>query len=593
MADTAGDRSELLLLSGNQAIARGAWEAGARFGSGYPGTPSSEILPALGELGGCYVEWSVNEKVALEAGIGASIAGARVLVTMKHVGLNVAADPLFTLVYTGVEGGMVIVTADDPSMRSSQNEQDNRQYARAAKAPMLEPADSAEAREMTRLGFELSERFDTPVLLRPVTRVCHSDTLVQVGEREEVELRGDLEPNPRKYVMIPAWAQIRRSDMAERMRAMVAFAEESDLNFEIEGDRSVGIIASGTPFQYAREVMPDASFLKLGMVWPLPPEKIRAFAESVDTLYVIEELDPFLTREIMAMGVQVEPVDESFREGELTPARVREILTGKPAPTIAVDEDLPPRPPVLCAGCPHRAVYSLLSKLKVYVNGDIGCYTLGALPPLNALHTCVCMGAGVSQAHGIQKVRGHEAKVVAVIGDSTFVHSGITGLVNIAYNSGVSTVVILDNGTTAMTGGQVHPGVGETLSGMPGGQLDFEALCRAIGIEDVVTVDPYDMAATEAALKAAIATPTPSVVIARRECVLMVRDRQPAPSFDLDTCIRCGRCIQLGCPALSALDDGEKRPRPLIDEDMCTGCNQCVQVCPVGALKAASDGDEA
>ncbi len=593
MADTAGDRSELLLLSGNQAIARGAWEAGARFGSGYPGTPSSEILPALGELGGCYVEWSVNEKVALEAGIGASIAGARVLVTMKHVGLNVAADPLFTLVYTGVEGGMVIVTADDPSMRSSQNEQDNRQYARAAKAPMLEPADSAEAREMTRLGFELSERFDTPVLLRPVTRVCHSDTLVQVGEREEVELRGDLEPNPRKYVMIPAWAQIRRSDMAERMRAMVAFAEESDLNFEIEGDRSVGIIASGTPFQYAREVMPDASFLKLGMVWPLPPEKIRAFAESVDTLYVIEELDPFLTREIMAMGVQVEPVDESFREGELTPARVREILTGEPAPKIAVDEDLPPRPPVLCAGCPHRAVYSLLSKLKVYVNGDIGCYTLGALPPLNALHTCVCMGAGVSQAHGIQKVRGHEAKVVAVIGDSTFVHSGITGLVNIAYNSGVSTVVILDNGTTAMTGGQVHPGVGETLSGMPGGQLDFEALCRAIGIEDVVTVDPYDMAATEAALKAAIATPTPSVVIARRECVLMVRDRQPAPSFDLDTCIRCGRCIQLGCPALSALDDGEKRPRPLIDEDMCTGCNQCVQVCPVGALKAASDGDEA
>lgn len=589
---TVENRDNTLLLSGNEAIARGAWEAGARFGGGYPGTPSSEILPALGELGKCYVEWAPNEKVALEVGIGASLAGARVLVTMKHVGLNVAADPLFTLAYTGVEGGLVIVTADDPAMRSSQNEQDNRNYARAAKIPMLEPADSQEARDMTMLGFELSERFDTPVLLRPVTRVCHSDSLVQVGQRQDIELRGDFEPNARKYVMIPAWATARRSDMARRIEDLIAFAEETDLNFVVEGDSSLGVIASGAAYQYAREVAPDASFLKLGMVWPLPPEKIRRFAESVERLVVIEELDPLLTEQVRAMGIEVEAVDAKFQQGELTPARVREIITGEPAPEPAVADDLPPRPPVLCAGCAHRGVFSILRKLKAYVTGDIGCYTLGALPPLDALHTCVCMGAGVGMAHGMQKIRGHEARVVAVIGDSTFVHSGITGLVDIAYNSGVSTVIILDNGTTAMTGGQAHPGVGETLSGMPGHKLDFEALCRAVGIEDVTVVDAYDLAATEEAIKSAMDSPEPSVVIARRECVLMSRRREPAPTLDLDACIRCGRCIQLGCPALTAFNDGEKRPRPLIDEEQCTGCNQCVQVCPVGALKDNSRGDE-
>lgn len=584
MAVHTRDLTRTLLLSGNEAIARGAWEAGVRVGSGYPGTPSSEILPALKELGDCYVEWSVNEKVALEVAAGASIAGARALVTMKHVGLNVAADPLFTLAYTGVEGGLVIISADDPSMHSSQNEQDNRNYARAAKVPMLEPADSQEARDFTLRAFELSERFDTPVIVRPVTRICHSDGLVEVGERAQVELRGELTPQPRKYVMVPAWARERRAVMAERVAALVDFAEETDLNREEMGDRSLGIIASGVAYQYAREAFPQASFLKLGMVWPLPPERIRQFAGRVERLFVVEELDPFLTEQILALGVTVEPVAEQFRLGELTPGRVRALITGEPPPDTAPDPDLPPRPPTLCAGCPHRGVFAALRKLKAYVTGDIGCYTLGTLAPLEALHTCLCMGAGIGEAHGIQKVRGHEAPVVAVIGDSTFTHSGITGLVNIAYNAGVSTVAILDNRTTAMTGGQVHPGVGETLSGMPGRALDFEALARAVGIADVRVVDPYDMAATEEALRAAMASPEPSVVIARRECALMVRERRPAPVLDEERCTRCGACIRLGCPALSAFDDGGKRPLPRIDTAFCNGCTMCVQVCPVGAL---------
>ncbi len=593
MAEADRKLSEHVLLSGNEAVARGAWEAGVRFGSGYPGTPSSEILPALAALGEAYVEWSVNEKCALEAGAGASLAGARALVTMKHVGLNVASDPLFTLSYTGVEGGLVIVSADDPSMHSSQNEQDNRNYARAAKIPMLEPSDSQEARDLCMRAFEMSEEFDTPVLLRLVTRLSHSDGLVSVGQREEVPLRGEFEPNPPKYVMVPAHARVRRQAMAERTQRLIALAEETDLNREEPGDASIGIVSSGVPYQYAREVFPEASFFKLGLVWPLPPERLRRFAESVEKLYVIEELDPFITEQIRAMGITVEPVEESFRLGELTPGRVRAMVTGEAAPDTAPDDDLPPRPPVLCAGCPHRGVFTALRKLKAYVTGDIGCYTLGALPPLASLHTCLCMGAGIGQVHGMQKVRGTDARAVAVIGDSTFVHSGITGLVNIAYNNGGSTVVILDNGTTAMTGGQPHPGTGMTLSGEPGRRLDFEALVRAVGIENVAVVDPYDLEATEEALRQAIESPEPAVVIARRQCVLLSRERESPPEFDLEACTRCGRCISIGCPAISAVDDGGDRPFPQIDEEMCTGCMLCAQVCPVGALKAPAEQGEA
>ncbi len=592
MAENARDLSNTLLLSGNEAIARGAWEAGVRLGSGYPGTPSSEILPALIALGDVYCEWSVNEKVALEVGAGASVAGARCLVTMKHVGLNVAADPLFTMAYTGVEGGLVIISADDPSMHSSQNEQDNRNYARAAKLPMLEPSDSREAREMTMRAFELSEEFDTPVILRPVTRVCHSDGLVEVGERREVELRGDLEKQPEKYVMVPAYARKRRIEMAERIARLVALAEDDDdLNREEMGDRSLGIIASGVAYQYAKEAFPEASFLKLGMVWPLPPERIRQFAAKVDRLFVVEELDPFLTEQILAMGVALEPVEESFRIGELTPGRVREMITGERQPQAQGEAGLPPRPPTLCAGCPHRSVFLALRRLKAYVTGDIGCYTLGTLAPLEALHTCLCMGAGINEAHGIQKVRGHEAPVVAVIGDSTFTHSGITGLVNVAYNAGVSTVLILDNRTTAMTGGQVHPGIGVTLSGLPGRELDFVKLADAVGIEDVRVVDPYDMAATEQAIREAMANPQPSVVIARRECVLHVREHPPAPQLDEEKCIRCGRCIRIGCPAIFDGSGEGERPLPRIDPVLCNGCTMCAQVCPVDALTVPDAGE--
>ena len=584
MAENAKDLSSVVLLSGNEAIARGAWEAGVRVGSGYPGTPSSEILPALNELPDVYCEWSVNEKVALEVAAGASIAGARVLVTMKHVGVNVAADPLFTMSYTGVEGGLVIISADDPSMHSSQNEQDNRNYARAAKVPMLQPASSQEAHDMTMRAFEISEQFDTPVFVRPVTRVCHSDGLVEVGERQEQPLRGEMEKQPEKYVMVPAHARKRRLAMAERTRRLIEFAEQTDLNREEMGDTSLGIIAAGIAYEYAKEAFPEASFLKLGLVWPLPPEKIRQFAEKVDTLYVVEELDPFFTEQILAMGIEVEQIDDSFRIGELTPMRVRQMIAGDDLPDTEPEEGLPPRPPTLCAGCPHRSVFAALRKLKAYVTGDIGCYTLGTLPPLQAMHTTLCMGAGVNQAHGIQKVRGHEVPVVAVIGDSTFTHSGITGLVNIAYNAGVSTVVIVDNRTTAMTGGQVHPGLGVTLSGLPGRELDFEKLSRAIGVEDVRVVDPYEMEKTEQALQEAMDNPEPSVVIARRACVLQVRERHPAPVLDVDACIHCGQCIRIGCPALFDAS-GEGEPTlPEINTALCTGCTMCVQVCPVDAL---------
>lgn len=574
--------SEKILLSGNEAIARGAWEAGCTFGSGYPGTPSSEILPALTRLGEVYTEWAPNEKGALEAASGASLTGARCLATMKHVGLNVAADPFFTLSYTGVTGGLVIVCADDPHMHSSQNEQDNRHFARAAKVPLLEPADAQEAYEMTKQAFALSEAFDTPVMLRVTTRLSHSDGVVSVGERAAPPPCGLPEKNPEKYVMIPGRARARRKVIAERTRQLRE-APPAGLNRLEAGDPALGIITSGIAYQYAREAAPGASFLKLGLTWPLPEALIHDFAATVSRLVVIEELDLYLTGEVRALGLTVEALPESLQLGELSPARVRAALQGSDVPAAAGD-DLPSRPPQLCAGCPHRGVFHALRQLKVFVTGDIGCYTLGTLPPLQALHTCLCMGGGIGQVHGLNQACGGAQRAVAVIGDSTFVHSGLTGLINIVYNQSPSVVIILDNATTAMTGGQDHPGTGQTLRGIPGGQLDLAAICRAVGVRQVEIFDPADLAATTNALKAALDAGEPAVLIARRPCVLIDPHREPAYRVAVSRCIQCGACLRLGCPAISATVNEAGKRRPVIDATLCTGCRLCAQVCPKAAI---------
>ncbi len=569
--------SEPQLLSGNEAIARGAWEAGVDFGSGYPGTPSSEILPALAALGIAHVEWSVNEKCALEAAVGASLAGARALVTMKHVGLNVAADPFFTLAYTGVEGGLVLVAADDPDMHSSQNEQDSRHYGRAAQVPIIEPSDSAEAYAFTAAAYELSEQFDLPVMLRVTTRICHSDTPVYVGERPEIDHEFAPTLNPRKYVMIPAYARTRNAARLQRWQELVAFADNTELNQTIMNQTDLGIICSGATYQYAREVAPEASFLKLGMVWPLPERRLAEFASNVRSLVVLEESGPFLAQSVRALGHSVGEMPSTAALGELSPGRVAALLCGEDTFGPVPPDDLPPRPPVLCAGCPHRGVFTVLRKLKAFVTGDIGCYTLGALPPLSALHTCLCMGAGIGEAHGINALCGQKA--IAVIGDSTFVHSGITGLINTAYNNSNSVVVILDNATTAMTGGQEHPATGRLLTGEPARKLDIEGICIAAGIDKVDVVDPVDLGATEAALRAAMDHDGPAVVIARRPCVLRSRQHDEAHHIDTDACVRCGICVGLGCPAIG-VEDGQ----PQIDPALCTGCSLCAQACPKRAI---------
>ncbi|MBI3947688.1 MAG: indolepyruvate ferredoxin oxidoreductase subunit alpha [Armatimonadetes bacterium] len=576
------------LLSGNEAIARGAHEAGVRVAAGYPGTPSTEILENIIQYPGVYAEWSPNEKVALEVALGAAYGGARALATMKHVGLNVASDPLLTASYTGVNAGLVIVNADDPGMHSSQNEQDNRHYARLAKVPMLEPADSQEAKDFTIRAFALSEEFDTPVLLRTTTRVNHGKSVVCPGERAEAPPRR-FERNLQKYVMVPANAMRRHAVVEERLARLRELADATDLNRVERGDRPLGVITAGASYQYVKEVLPEAWVLKLGLIYPLPEALIREFAARVETLYVVEELDPFLEEQVRALGIPVLGKERFPRLGELNPGLVAAGFAGPRRETAVPPPatDVPARPPVLCPGCPHRGFYQALRKLRAIVTGDIGCYSLGALSPLETMDTCVCMGASVGNAIGIRRAQPPDDKrpVVAVIGDSTFVHSGITGLVDAVYNNTPVTVCILDNRTTAMTGGQDHPASGRTLAGAEAPRLDMAGLARAVGVEDVLEVDPYDQEAAERALRYAVQTGKPSVVITNRPCVLIDRSaHRPALAVDLERCTACGLCFRLGCPAIEAVRGEDGKVKASIHSELCTGCDVCAQVCRFDAI---------
>jgi indolepyruvate ferredoxin oxidoreductase, alpha subunit len=582
MAETAITR---VLLSGDEAIARGAFEAGVRVAAAYPGTPSTEILEALSACPNVYAEWAPNEKVAMEVAIGASFAGARALVSMKHVGLNVASDPLMTVAYTGVRGGLVVISADDPGMFSSQNEQDNRHYARLAKIPMLEPSDSQEAKDFVIAAYQLSEEFDTPVLVRITTRIAHTKTLVVLDKREEHPPSGFIK-EPAKLVMVPAHARARHVVVEERMQKLAQWAEKSPLNRIEKGSTKIGIIASGCAYQYAKEARPRASFLKLGMTNPLPVALIRKFARTVEKLYVVEELDPFLEEQIRALGIKLAHVPAGPRLGELSTAKVAKFLGVRVKDTKPAATDLPPRPPALCPGCGHRAVLAVLRRLRVAVSGDIGCYTLGVQPPLQTMDTCVCMGASIGVAHGAAKATGQSDKMVAVIGDSTFVHSGITGLANMVYNQGAGLTIILDNETTAMTGHQDHPATGRTAQKEPTYRLDLEQLVRALGVPHVAVVDPYEIKKLQELVKDALVRKEPSVIIARRRCMLLDRDRNTsARKINPELCSGCGMCLNNGCPALADVTPaGEKRKRVTIAGSLCAGCGICAAFCPAKAI---------
>ncbi len=571
------------LMIGNQAVAAGLHDGGLGVVSSYPGTPSTEITEFLAKYDGLHSEWAPNEKVACEVAFGASLAGARAACAMKHVGLNVAADPLFTLSYTGVNGGLVICVADDPAMHSSQNEQDSRHYAIAAKVPMLEPADSNEAYAYAKAAFELSEEYDTPVLLRMCTRIAHSQSVVELQEPQPAVLR-DYEKNPAKYIMMPGNAIKRHPFVEERTAKLQAFAEDCPFNtVELAGE-DIGIITSGCSYQYVKEVLGDtASILKIGMPNPLPVKLIQDFAAKVKKLYVIEELDPVIETHVRALGIPVVGKELFSPLGEFSQQTIAAAF-GLPAnPCETADSVIPNRPPMMCAGCPHRGMFYTLAKNKITVLGDIGCYTLGAVPPLSALDSTLCMGASISGLHGFNIARGTEAEgqSVAVIGDSTFMHSGMTGLVNVAYNATNSTVIILDNSITGMTGHQQNPTTGYNIKGDPAAKVDLEALCYAIGINRVRVVDPYDLAACEQAVKEELAAAEPSVIISRRPCVLLKSVKpQPALTVDPDKCKSCKKCMKLGCPAIS-LKDGKAR----IDATLCVGCGVCKQLCAFDAIQ--------
>jgi indolepyruvate ferredoxin oxidoreductase alpha subunit len=581
------------MLSGNEAVARGMWEAGVVVASAYPGTPSTEILENYARFPNVYAEWATNEKVAVDVAVGAAYAGQRGMAVMKHVGLNVAADSIMYASMTGMQAGLVIVTGDDPGMHSSQNEQDNRAYAKFGRLPCLEPSDSQEAKDLVGAAYKLSERFDTPVLLRMTTRICHSQSAVELGER--VVPVTDQKPfprNPAKYVMVPGNAIKRHPLIEQRIRDIAVFAGVFPYNRLEPGEQSLGIITCGVAYQYAKEIFPQASILRLGMTWPLPEEMIHAFAQSVNRLIVIEELDPFIEEAVRLMGIVVEGKSIFPITGEFDPRVVREsaiqsgLLPASAHITLADVETgvLPGRPPVLCPGCPHRPVFYILNKLKIPVNGDIGCYTLALIPPLNAIHTCGCMGAGIGVAHGAAKA-GSPEHHVAVIGDSTFFHSGIPALVNVVYNHSPVTTVILDNRITGMTGHQENPGTGRTLLGQAAVRVELEPLVRALGVRHVQSVPGFDVKAIEKALKAYVKLDEPAVLIVVEPCALLpdVRKRWVPLEVLAGKCNGCTLCFRIGCPAIlksEALDERTQRPKALIDSSLCTGCEVCAQICP-------------
>jgi indolepyruvate ferredoxin oxidoreductase alpha subunit len=598
------------ILQGNEAIARGAWEAGVAVGCAYPGTPSSEILAELSRYPEVYTEWSPNEKIAMEVAHGASLAGGRALVCMKHVGLNVAADPFMTISYTGVKGGMVVAVADDPGQHSSQNEQDSRHWTRFGKVPMLEPADAQECSDFTRMAFDISERFDTPVLLRSETRVSHCDSPVALGERKESAIAKGLSKNDiAKMVMVPMYARVRRVLVEERMNKLAAYADEEFPGNVMEiNDPSIGFITSGVTCLYTKEVFPQYSFLKLGMVWPLPRKRIAEFCQKVKKVIVVEELDPFFETEIKAMGFKIRHGKDLIPAiGELTPSIIEEslskVVTGKrfkpPKPKINTDE-LPKRPPNLCAGCAHRPLFYALKKLGLFVFGDIGCYALSVAPPLSAMHMSTCMGAGVGGAYGAAKVLGDEAvgKICAVLGDSTFLHSGIGPLMDTVYNGGYSTTIILDNRITAMTGQQEHPGTGYTIKGDPADQVDYEQLARSVGVKNVRLVDPYNVKETMDVIRTEVNRNEPSVIITKNSPCMLLRRARPRERFeyasyriDQDACTGCRLCLNINCPSISWLPNpgtnknGQKRKgTSSINQDQCVGCGLCIQVCEFDAI---------
>ena len=575
------------LMLGNAAVAQGAYEAGVHLVSSYPGTPSTEITECMATYPAedVFVEWAPNEKVAAEVAIGASLAGGRAMTCCKHVGLNVMADPLFTNSYTGVSGGMVYCVADDPGMHSSQNEQDSRHYARAAKIPMLEPSDSLECRDFTKAAFSLSEQFDTPILVRLSTRVSHSQSLVELGEREVHSVK-EYQKNIAKNVMMPANAIKRHVVVEERTAKVEAFAADCPFNKVENNGSDIGVITAGIAYQYAKEALGErVNYLKLGIVWPLSEKLLKDFAAKCKTVYVIEELDPFIEDACRAMGMDVKGKGLFTMLGEYTPSMIRKVVLGEDAAEfIALDEQIPGRPPVMCAGCPHRGTFYVLNKLGVTVSGDIGCYTLGAVAPLAAVDTTICMGASVSAAHGMAKVQGKEfaGKLVSVIGDCTFMHSGITGLVDIVYNKGINTVLILDNSITGMTGHQDNPTTGKTIRGEATRQVDLIKLCQGIGVERITVADPFDVKNFEKVVKTELATEEPSVIIAQRPCALLKSVKYTGHCVITEKCRKCKICMKLGCPAIS-VDKATGAVR--IDTTQCNGCGLCVGVCPFGAIE--------